>query len=411
MAASTWRAVAILGLAIGACACAGRSAGSEAPAPADDARSARATPPREARVSRQDLEHRLLLSGQVAAQEGATVVAPMVRIWPLQVRWIATDGAAVKAGDRLVEFDNGQLASRLDELRSKVVEANSKLDEVTARTAGEVGEAELAVERARAALRKAEIKAEVPDGLLAAKELAERTKDRDVARLELEAAQTKLDSKRRGGQAAIAGADLERDQAQRDLAETEQNIDRLVLRAPRNGIFLVSSLWDEPRPIREGDRVWPGMMVARLPDLATLVVRAQLFDVDDGLVRPGQRAQVAFDAFPGESTGATVRSVERIAEPVAPKSLRRAFVAVIDLDRRDARLRPGMAARVEVASVERAALTVPRAALAWRQEGPSLLLADGKTAPVRLGPCSRERCVVLGGPPVGTLLRTESGGG
>lgn len=364
------------------------------------------------RVERGDLQRRLLLSGEVAAEEAAVAVAPMVRIWPLQVRWIAEDGSRVAAGDRVVEFDNAQLASRLQDLRSRVIEERSKLDEAQARAATEESAALLEVERMRSALRKAEIRADVPEGVLASKELADRHKELAAARLDLTAAQTAFDAKQKGGRATVANAGLSLAQAERELVTTEENVDRLVVRAPRAGILMVTELWDDPRPIRAGDNVWPGMTVARIPDLSALVVRARLYDVDDGSVRAGTKVRMFLDAFPGRALPGTIRDVERIAQPVKTGSLRRAFQVVVELDSGDRRqLRPGMSARVEVPLPLTGVVTVPRRALAWQGADPFLSLADGTRRRVRLGPCSSTRCALVEGPPAGTRLSEANGDG
>jgi multidrug efflux pump subunit AcrA (membrane-fusion protein) len=74
-------------------------------------------------------------------------------------------------------------------------------------------------------------------------------------------------------------------------------------------------------------------------------------------------------------------------------------------------MRPGMSVRVEVMGPEiRNALLVPRAALDFANGGPRAFLAAGGTAPVRLGPCSAEACVVESGPAEGTRLRRPDEG-
>jgi multidrug resistance efflux pump len=400
------RASAISFAALGACVvvagslggCAAGSTAAEDPssAPSDGA---------PLRVERGDLERRVLLSGEVVAEEAAVAAAPIVRIWPLQVRWIAEDGSRVEAGQRVVEFDNAQLASRLEDQRTRVIEQSSKLDEVTARAGAEESSALLELERARAALRKAEIRAELPAGIVSQKELEERRQDLAAARLDLTARETAYAAKRQGGRASIDDARLTLAQGQRDLATTEESLDRLVVRAPRAGILLIGEYWQEPRPIREGDTVWPGMTVARIPDLGTLVVQARLYDVDDGQVAPRARVRAFLDAFPGQPFDGTVRAVERIAQPVASRSLRRAFRVTVDLAAGDReRMRPGMSVRVEVPLLVEDALTAPRAALLWKDAQPHLRLRDGSTVAVRLGACSTTRCVLASGPPAGTAL-------
>ena len=397
-----FRALAFLALATLALAgCAADSTAQDRERPASD----------RLVVARGDLERQVLLTGELAAEEAAVAVAPIVRIWPLQVRWIADDGSAVGAGEKIVEFDNSQLASRLEDLRTRVTEAQSQLDQAAARADSQVAAAELELERARAELEKAEIRANVPEGLVSAKELADRGKALEQARLELQEAETRIAARREGGEAAVADATLSLENAERELAQTEDHLDRLEVKAPREGVLVISDFWRESRPIRDGDQVWPGMTVARIPDLSTMVIHARVYDVDDGLVESGARIRARMDAFPDETFQGTVRHVERIAQPVSPTSTRRAFQAVIDLDELDPeKMRPGMSVKVVLdRPAETGRLLVPRRALIWGDEGPAVRLADGRSFAVRLGACSSQRCVLDEGPEEGTELAVEEG--
>ena len=358
------------------------------------------------RVERADLEQRVVLTGELVAERAAVVVAPVVPIWPLQVRWIVDDGIDVDRGDRIMEFDNAQLASRLEDERSSIIEARSRLDQTMARVASEEEEAGLELERRRAALRKAEINADLPEGLTSSKERAEKGKELEQARLERVQAETTLAAKGEGGAAAVADSRLALGGAQRALARTEASLERLVLRAPRSGMVVISEQWRENRAIRDGDQVWPGVTVARIPDLTTLVVHARLYDVDDGLVQPGMGVRATLDAFGGELFEGTVRKVEPIAQPVSSTSDRRAFHVVVDIGELDSkRMVHGMSVKLEVflPPID-GELVVPRAALSWLSKEPHLRLADGRVTAVVLGACSTQRCVLEEGAAEGTLL-------
>jgi multidrug resistance efflux pump len=302
-----------------------------------------------------------LLSGELVAENAVVAVAPVVRIWPLQVRWIAEDGSQVEEGDRIMEFDNAQLASSLEDQHSAIVEAESRLEQVIAQSASNESAARLEVERQRAAVAKAHLEADLPEGLTSAKELASRRKSLEEAKLQLARAQTTLEARRQGGAASVDAARLAVDGARRDLANTEASLEKLVLRAPRSGVLVLSDL-DEDRAVREGDQVWPGQTVARIPDLGSLIVVADLYDVDEGTVVPGLAVRASLDAFPAEVLEGTVRRVEQIAQTLNSTSDRRAFKVLIDVQGLDSdRMRHGMSVKVEVLSPPSAeVLLVPR---------------------------------------------------
>ena len=69
----------------------------------------------------------------------------------------------------------------------------------------------------------------------------------------------------------------------------------------------------------------------------------------------------------------------------------------LDAEALDARLRPGLSARVEViADRHPDALLVPREALSLGEGEPQVILAGGARHAVTLGPCNAEVCVAAG---------------
>ena len=69
----------------------------------------------------------LLLTGELAAIRSADLFVPETPLWELQLRFLEEDGAVVKAGDRVAEFDAGNLASELEQKRIAAIEAETEL--------------------------------------------------------------------------------------------------------------------------------------------------------------------------------------------------------------------------------------------------------------------------------------------
>jgi hypothetical protein len=155
-----------------------------------------------------------------------------------------------------------------------------------------------------------------------------------------------------------------------------------------------------------------------LPDLDTMIVRARLYDVDDGAIQPGAPAAVILDPYPDTVIGARVRHIDPMALPWQD-STSHIFWVTVDLAELDLeRMRPGMSVKVIVAgtgtetagepgAAESAVdpLVVPRSSLDLEQtQPPRLLLADGSWREVELGPCDSLRCVIKSGVEDGTPL-------
>ena len=358
-------------------------------------------------VRRGDLRTRLLLTGELAAERAEELVVPRTSSWELQIRWMEQDGVPVKAGQKVVELDNSSFASELDEKRLAASEARKELERAGAEARTVTAEKELTVQQKRAALQVARVKADLPPELFAAREVQERRLDLRRAEVELAKAEEGLAAQR---QASTADLDVRRialDKARREIRQTEEAVGALTLRAPRDGIMLVADHPWEGRKLREGDSAWVGLTVASLPDLSSMIVDADLSDVDDGRVTPGMEVLCALDAYPGETYHGRVKDVAAVAQEAPRRPLLRSFPVRIRLDRVDTnRMRPGMSVRVEVLGPPvRNALLVPRAALDLASTPPRVRRAAGGTAEVRLGACNAAECVVEKGVREGEVLR------
>ncbi|WP_394753637.1 efflux RND transporter periplasmic adaptor subunit [Crenothrix sp.] len=84
--------------------------------------------------------------------------------------------------------------------------------------------------------------------------------------------------------------DIGQTQLQR-LQHLEQPLETLLLLSPVNGVVL-------DKPAIEGMRFMPGELLFRIADLSTVWLLADVFEQDSGVVRPGQTAQVAINAYP-----------------------------------------------------------------------------------------------------------------
>jgi HlyD family secretion protein len=358
-------------------------------------------------VRRGDLRTRLLLTGELAAGQAEEMVVPRTSSWELQIRWMEEDGVPVKAGQKVVEFDNSSFTSELDEKRLAASEAEKELARAGAEARTATAEKEFAVQQKSSALHAARVSADIPPDLFSAREVQERQLNLRRAEVDLAKAEEDLAAQRQASAADLDVRKIALEKSRREIRQVEEAVGALTLRAPRDGIMLVADHPWEGRKLREGDSAWVGLAVASLPDLSSMIVNADLSDVDDGRVTPGMEVLCALDAYPGETYHGRVEDVAAVAQEAQRRPLLRSFPVRIRLDRVDTRrMRPGMSVRVEVLGPPvRNALLVPRAALDLAARPPRVRLAAGGTAEVHLGACNAAECVVEKGVREGEVLR------
>ncbi|HQR45788.1 MAG TPA: efflux RND transporter periplasmic adaptor subunit [Thermoanaerobaculia bacterium] len=177
------------------------------------------------------------------------------------------------------------------------------------------------------------------------------------------------------GYHAVGRADSEIEKIRAQAAAVDQRLEELrriitdaTIRAPASGLVVLreNHIEGRARKPQVGDRVFQDFPLLELPDPSTMQVRARVRELDLEALRASKAGEVLVEAVPGEVFAAELKQVGALA-------LRREgedekyFNVSLSLVRTDARLRPGMTARVFLLRGERrGVLAVPREYLANR---------------------------------------------
>jgi membrane fusion protein (multidrug efflux system) len=255
----------------------------------------------------------------------AATVAPKVRGLVAQV--LVQDNQAVKAGEPLVRINPEEFDARVATATAELADAVAGVASARAALLSLDAEEKLAASSVRAAessIRASEAQAKraaadreryedlVARGFVAASALdayraAAVTGEEDVNRsialsdVSRHSAQVTR-AKRATLQAALrkAEASVERARASLDLAQQDQR--HAVIVAPIDGVV-------GNRQVQQGDYVQPGTRLLTLVPLHELYVTANFKETQTGRMRPGQRARIEVDAFPGREFTGTVDSL------------------------------------------------------------------------------------------------------
>lgn len=143
-------------------------------------------------------------------------------------------------------------------------------------------------------------------------------------------------------------------EAEAVLAEADRAISSLLIRAPRAGTLF--SL-----PVREGDFIARGDLVARVGDLGTVRARILVDEPDLGRIALGDTALLTADAYPAREWGC---EVDRLATEIVEHGARRVGEVLCTAANPDGALLPNLAVGVRVVT-DRASgtLSVPREAV------------------------------------------------
>jgi multidrug efflux pump subunit AcrA (membrane-fusion protein) len=353
------------------------------------------------------LQSQLLLYGRIDATSAERLIAPRTELWGLSIRALVEDGAPVKKGEIVAEFDNAFFVSRYTDNALSLDSEEYEYQRQLAASEATLAEKNFAVKRASIVLRKAELEANVPNDVYPLRVYQEKQLALDRARNALEKARSELTASTSAARLDLEVRRLSMERARKDLKDTELALSALSLRAPRDGHAFLGDNQRERRTYQVGDTVWPGNVVVTLPDTTEFQFVAQLSDVDDGQIEVGMKARCFVDAYPDRLLEGEVAAVSPVAQQPSRDSNRRYFLATLSLKHDpSSHLRPGMSARAEVLrqKVDNA-LLVPRHAIRQGEAGPEVTDADGQHHRIELTLCSHLDCAVTGPLEPGMRLR------
>jgi len=358
-------------------------------------------------VRRAPYANDVILSGELEAARGEFLTVPALPNWQTSIKWIAEDGAAIKANDPVAELDNTALTSDLDGKRQQETQALQELQQREGEWEADLEQKQLDLEKRKSELEKAQINGRVPKEILSEREYEERQKTLRRTTVEHDKALDLLRSRKKAIEADRANLLLRIEKVRREIRVAEQGISALVLRSPREGIVVVRDHPWEGRKLAVGDTVFVGFPIAMMPDLSTLRVSAQLADVDDGKIAAGMPVTITLDAFPSMQFKGRISSISAVAQESRRQSLRRHFEVLVALDKLDQeRMRPGLSARVVVHRENAGpSLLAPRAAIDFTGKTARARLATGKDVDITVRSCNAQDCVVTKGLEEGQRLK------
>jgi biotin carboxyl carrier protein len=323
-------------------------------------------------VARGDLPITVEVAGTLRSTDSTMVGPPQIpTMWSYKVAFLVPEGTEARAGMPVVRFDPSNLERELLDKIAERDQAESELAKKRVELASTLRAQELRLAEARATLRRSELKVDVPEELAAAKELYEAQVDHAVAAEEVASLAARIDLERRAGEAELASLAEKRRRAAVRVEEIQTYVDRMTVRAPRDGTVIYESDWQGTK-VKVGDEVWQMRKVLEIPDLSSMEAEGRVEEADSGRLAVGQRVTFRLDAHPQVEYVGRVRAIGKSVQRRDRGAPVKEVELVIGLETTDTeRMRPGMRFQGEV-EVERAegVLLVPAEAVRSTAAGP-----------------------------------------
>jgi hypothetical protein len=271
-----------------------------------------------AKVQRGDVVIRAYSRGELRAARTVTLTAPNL-FGTVQVTDLAPMGSLGKEKDLIVEYDDSERQSALEEARLSVESVDEQIKKAKADLAITQSQDAVTLLKTRYNVRRAELDvqrnpiiAEI-DGKKNVLTLEQQKR----ALLELES-----DIKSRQAQADSQLAVLQ-EQRNRSLIDVSRELQRIALcktLAPITGLVATKqnragnfNFGQSMPDIREGDTLQPGMPVADILDLSEVEVWAKVGELDRANLKEGQEATLQLDAIPDKRFGGKIKAMSGTA--------------------------------------------------------------------------------------------------
>lgn len=301
-------------------------------------------------VKREEFLDVLQFRGQMKAMRSVTMTAP-ANAGDLQILKIAADGAQVKKGDVVVEFDPSRTQQDLAQGQSVLKSAQAEIEQVRA-------QGRLTEEADTTAVMKAKYDVEVAKLDASKSEVVSRIEGEE-ARLKLKdaeqalrVAEQQLTSDKAVDQATIQDKKNASRKAEFDAKRAATSLTAMTVRAPADGVISLLSVWHNGTEsvFKAGERAWPGTPIAELPDVASMRVVARVDETERGRLALSQPVTLQLDAISDRQFTGKVEHIGTIATSdfSAGWPIPRNFDLEISMDQADPRLKPGMTVQISV---------------------------------------------------------------
>lgn len=330
------------------------------------------------RAERREFVHTLRLHGIVEAVQAYTVTAPRLAgsgpagtgtggggSGPLVITRLIRSGTLVKKGDLLVEFDRqGQIKASLDrraeylDFAQQIAKKQAEHQAARAKDESELKQAENAVEKASLDMRKNEIVSRID---------AEKNRQYlEEARANYKQLTETLELKKLAAAAELKVLEIQRDRAKAAMLYAEGNSAKMSIRAPLDGLAVVSSIWKGGRmdEVQEGEEVRPGLPILQVVNPSLMQVRSRINQADLSYLKVDQPVQVRLDAYPELQFKGKLEQIAPIGLKSNFSQKMYSFVSLFSIEGSDPKLIPDLSAAVDV-ELERIpnVIVVPRDAV------------------------------------------------
>jgi len=254
------------------------------------------------RVRRGDVIVRSFSRGELRAVRSVSLTAPNL-FGTVQVTRLAPLGSFAREKDLVIEFDDSEVRSRLEEKELEMEQIDEQVKKAEADLAIRNNQDQVELLRARYSVRRAELEVKRNE-LISQIDAKKNLLNLEEARRRLKQLESDIKSRQLQAEAELAVLQERKNKAVIELAREKRRLSQVKLLSPMSGLVSVRQnsggfrmMGMQSPDIREGDQVQPGMPVADVLDLSELEITAKVGELDRANLHEGQDVLIALDAI------------------------------------------------------------------------------------------------------------------
>ena len=357
-------------------------------------------------------------TGELEAKNSVKIYGPTklreFRIHQVKIDQIVEEGTEVKKGEWIATLDRSELMNKIQDRQLEVDQKMSQYTQTRLDTTLQMRQArdelinlEYGIEEKQIVLDQSKFE---PPATIKQNEI-----NLDKAKRAFNQDKENYSIKEEQNRAKMQEVSANLRKSQNELTSLQSLMGDFTIIAPEDGMLIYRKGWDG-KPMKEGSTIsaWDPV-VATLPDLAVMISKTYVNEVDVRKIKVGQIVELGLDAFPEKKVTGKVIKVANVGEQ-RPNSDAKVFQVNIQIDGRDDLLRPSMTTsnKIVISSVD-SATYVPLECLhskddsityVYRKDGLSV-----KKQEVMIGDNNMNEAIILGGINAGDRLYLSIPGG
>jgi multidrug resistance efflux pump len=271
-----------------------------------------------AKVQRGDVVIRAYSRGELRAVRTVTLTAPNL-FGTVQVTDLAPMGSLAKEKDLIVEYDDSERQSALEEARLSLESVDEQIKKAKADLAITQSQDAVTLLKTRYNVRRAELDVQ-SNPILAEIDAKKNLLNLEQQKRALYELESDIKSRQEQADSQLA---VFHEQRNRSLIDVSRELARIAMcktLAPITGLVAIKqnragnfNFGQQMPDIREGDTLQPGMPVADVLDLSEVEVWAKVGELDRANLQEGQEATLQLDAIPDKRFGGKIKAMSGTA--------------------------------------------------------------------------------------------------